>query len=403
MSEATAKPRLLVLTSTFPRWQGDHEPAFVFELARRLTDRFEVTVLAPHAPGAADEERMEGVQVQRFHYAPERLELLAYEGGIPSKLKRRPWMALLVPWFLTAQLLATFRLMRRIGPHVIHAHWLLPSGLIAALVQELPGANFRLVVTAHGADVHLTGGWLSRTLKREVLRSADVVTVVSRALRDRLAESLPQASFEVAPMGVDLRQRFVPEPPLVTDPVLVFAGRLVEKKGVADLLRAMPTIIKRVNGTRLLIVGDGPLRDELHALCRQLGLDDAVEFLGSIPNPQLPQILRRGRLAVLPFRVAADGDQEGLGLVTVEAMGCGIPVITTDLPAIQDVVQDGHTGRLTPPGDPARLAERVIELLGDQPHATTLAENARRAAFARFDWDGVSRRYAQLLSDDVTE
>ena len=80
MSESTGKLRLLVLTSTFPRWHGDHEPAFVFDLARRLTDRFEVTVLAPHAPGALAEEYMDDVRVHRFRYAPERLELLAYEG-----------------------------------------------------------------------------------------------------------------------------------------------------------------------------------------------------------------------------------------------------------------------------------------------------------------------------------
>ncbi|HEY0675481.1 MAG TPA: hypothetical protein VGD25_04670, partial [Immundisolibacter sp.] len=81
MAEPASRPRLLVLTSTFPRWVGDHEPPFVFELSRRLAQQFEVHVLAPHAPGAQLQETLDGVHVQRFRYAPEPLQQLAYDGG----------------------------------------------------------------------------------------------------------------------------------------------------------------------------------------------------------------------------------------------------------------------------------------------------------------------------------
>lgn len=395
------RSRLLVLTSTFPRWQDDHEPAFVFELARRLTDSFDVTVLAPHAPGAADAECMDGVSVERFHYAPERLELLAYDGGIPSKLKRRPWLSLLVPWFLTAQLLAAFRMMRRLRPDVVHAHWLLPSGLIGALLQEMPGAEFRLVVTAHGADVHLTGSWLSRTLKREILRSADLVTVVSKALRDKLSTALPSARFKVAPMGVDLQTRFVPLASDVAEPILVFAGRLVEKKGVIDLLNAMPAILEYVENARLLIAGDGPLADELRGQCKRLTLDDAVEFLGSVPNDRLPEVLRRGQLAILPFRVGIDGDQEGLGLTTIEAMGCGVPVLVAEVPAVHDVVQHDRNGWLVTSGQPKAIADAAIALLQNPQLRQRLAAQARDDVLARFDWAVAADRYRQLLASSL--
>lgn len=401
MTDDEGKPRLLILTTTFPRWADDHEPAFVFELARRLTDRFKVSVLAPHTSGALDEEHMDGVHVSRFHYAPQRLELLAYDGGIPTKLKRKPWLSMLIPWFLSAQMLAAYRLVRRLRPHVVHAHWLLPSGLVGSLLQELPGADYRLVVTAHGADVHLAGSWVSRLMKREVLAAADLVTVVSKALCDKVAGESPSAKLAVAPMGVDLQHRFVPAPPGSDDQTLVFVGRLVEKKGVADLLNAMPMVVARFPAARLLIAGDGPLADELMTLSSRLSLDAAVTFLGSVANAQLPEVLRRARLAVLPFRIAGDGDQEGLGLVTVEAMGCGIPVIASDLPAVRDVVADGVTGRLSPPGDPQRLAALVIELLEDPSQADRLADMARREAFTRFDWQVVSERYSELLADGI--
>jgi glycosyltransferase involved in cell wall biosynthesis len=398
--KGATKRRLLILTTTFPRWPQDHDPPFVFELARRLTDSFEVTVIAPHIRGALENEQMNGVRIHRFRYAPERLELLAYDGGIPSKLRRNPWLLLLVPGFLLANLLAAYRLLRRIQPHVVHAHWLVPGGLVGSLLQELPAAPFRLVVTAHGADVHLGGGRLGSWLKREVLRSADLITVVSNALRDTLEERLPSAHFAVAPMGVDLAKRFTPITRPADTPTLVFAGRLVEKKGVADLLRAMPAILQHVPQTRLLVVGDGPLADELRALSRALDLDLAIEFVGSVPNDALPDIMRKAWLAVFPFRVAEDGDQEGLGLVAIEAMGCGIPVVAADLPAVRDVVTHDQNGWLVPSGDPLAFADAVVKLLTDTQRRTRLAAQARRDALDRFDWSVVAQRYQKLLCID---
>ena len=398
MTDDKGKPRLLVLTTTFPRWPGDHEPPFVFELARRLTDSFDVTVLAPHAPGAAREETTDGVAVRRFRYAPDRLERLAYDGGIPTRLRRHPWLALLLPSFLLAQIGAALQLTRQQQPAVIHAHWLIPGGLVGAIVKELLPGKRRLLITAHGADVHLRDRWPIRALKGLAIDSADTVTIVSRALRDRVRPFVPEGTrLEVASMGVDLHARYIPGQQKRPTATLVFAGRLVEKKGVADLLEAMPRVRDRRPGVRLLIAGHGPLEQELRAHAERLHIDDAVEFLGSVANERLPDTLRRASVAVLPFRTADDGDTEGLGLVAVEAMGCGIPVIVGDVPAIHDVVTHAETGWIVPPGDPAALADAILQLLDDPALANRLAENARRHAVRTFDWSVVAGRYRMLL------
>ena len=398
MTDNDGKPRLLVLTTTFPRWAGDHEPPFVYELARRLTDSFDVTVLAPHAPGAASEEIMDGVAVRRFRYAPDRLEKLAYDGGIPSRLRRHPWLALLLPTFLLAQIGAALKLTRDRRPTVIHAHWLVPGGLVGAILKELLPGRRGLLVTAHGADVHLRDRWPIRTLKRLAIDSADTLTVVSRALRDRVRPFVPEDTrLEVASMGVDLHTRYVPGRQRPRTATLVFAGRLVEKKGVADLLEALQRMREKRPGVRLLIAGHGPLEQDLRSHAKRLQIDDAVEFLGSVPNDRLPEVLRRASLAVLPFRTADDGDTEGLGLVAVEAMGCGIPVIVGDVPAIHDVVTHAETGWIVPPRDPVALADAVTRLLDDPALAERLAENARRHAVSAFDWSVVAERYRVLL------
>lgn len=395
----TARPRLLVLTSTFPRWQNDHEPPFVFELAHRLTERFDVTVLAPHVAGAARKERMNGTNVRRFRYAPARLEQLAYDGGIPTKLRLRPWLILLVPLFLVAQTIAAVRIIRQQRPVAVHAHWIIPCGIIGALSKWFAAEPFHLVITAHGADVHAFNRRPVISLKRWALRSADVVATVSRAMRDRIATITPAADrLVVAPMGVDLQSRFFPPAAPASRCRLLFAGRLVEKKGLTDLLDAVALLRPTFPDLDLVIIGDGPLAQALKEKTERLQLNDTVRFLGSVPNDAVPDIMRTSQLAVFPFKTARGGDEEGLGLVVVEAMGCGVPVVVGAVPAVLDVVEHERNGLLVPSDDPTALAQAIMRLLTDRQFAERLSTQARQDVIGRFDWQSVADTYARLLT-----
>src|SRR5690606_35137689 len=128
--------RLLVIASTYPRWSGDTEPGFVHELSKRLVEDFDVTVLAPHSPGASLFERMDGVVVRRYRYAPVPMETLVNNGGIVTNLQLSRWKYLLVPLFVFFQAWSFWRLLREDKFDVIHAHWLVPQGLIAAVCQS---------------------------------------------------------------------------------------------------------------------------------------------------------------------------------------------------------------------------------------------------------------------------
>ena len=246
------KPRLLVLTTTFPRWVGDREPPFVFELSRRLTANYEVHVLAPHAAGAQREEVLDGLIVHRFRYAPLQLQQLAYEGGILARLRERRWRLLLVPCLLTSQWWALRRLLRQRHFDAIHAHWLIPQALVALLV---PGAaRCALLCTSHGGDLFGLRGPLFARLKRAILARCDGVTVVSTAMRDEVQRLLPGLEPDVIPMGTDLGGLFTPAPDVAraADTVL-FAGRLVEKKGVRHLVDAVALLRRQGRGVTLRI------------------------------------------------------------------------------------------------------------------------------------------------------
>jgi glycosyltransferase involved in cell wall biosynthesis len=394
---------LLVLTSTFPRWRDDKEPRFVELLCLELANYHSVTVLAPHCRGTKTHEVIESdgrvIDVYRFRYCFAGLETLAYNGGILSRIRSNPLSVLLVPFFLTGQLIKMIRLHRRFRYDVIHAHWIIPQGIVAALYRRLSRNAPALLVTSHGGDLFALRGWLLRKLKHWVLGSADQVTVVSEAMKPYCTDlGTDSEKIRVRSMGVDMTTVFKRDDSAARHQGLIFVGRLVEKKGVEYLIRAMKILMRRHPDLPLMIVGDGPDEDSLKSLSNELKLDDNITFAGSKLNSELPALLRSANIFVMPSIVAKSGDQEGLGLVAVEAMGCGCAVVATDLPAVRDTVQHGKTGLVARAADAEDLAAKIETLLDDDALRLRLAKDGNEFARERFDWSVVGADYASLIS-----
>ena len=390
-----------MLTSTLPRWDGDSEPRFVLDLARHLGDDVDIELLAPHAPGAARREMLEGVAVTRFRYWIPRWQSVAYEGGVTWRLKENPLRLLQVPLFLWSMAWHIVRRLRR-EPQIdlIHAHWIIPQGLVAVLVRGLAGRRVPVVTTSHGGDLFGLRGRMWTSLKYWVMRRCEAVTVVSSAMAERVRRIASGCEAKVIPMGTDLRELFTPpkeprRPPLTR---LIFVGRLVEKKGVSCLLEAMKKVVSKHPTATLEIIGHGPLRSELQLQAELAGVDKFVKFSGPVPHATLPERYRRADLAVFPFIEAASGDQEGFGLVMVEAMGCGCVVIASALPAVRDVIRDGETGTLVHPRDVEGLAAAICESLGDPDAALERAARGRRYACAHFDWSASCASFTSIYA-----
>lgn len=399
------RPRLLVLASTYPRWPGDSEPGFVHELSKRLTDRFDTTVLCPHAPGAATSEVLDGVSVVRYRYAPERLETLVNDGGIVTNLRLYRWKYLLLPTFVFAQAWRGWWLSRTEGFDVIHAHWLLPQGWVAAGLQYLGGPKVPFVVTSHGADLYALRGRLFARLKRWVVTRSASATVVSSAMLENLRDIGANADkLSVLSMSVDVSGRFVPDASVrrSTEEIL-FVGRLVEKKGVSHLLNAMPHVLRQRPDARLCIAGFGPEESHLRSLADRLGISGHVNFLGAVSQAELPELYQRAALFVAPFVQASSGDQEGLGLVLVEAIGCGCPVLAGNVPAVRDVLGPEADSCMTDPRDEVGLARRMLDILSDPVGAREQTSRMGHYVRNKFDWDSIAAGYSRLLLKAVTQ
>ena len=319
--------KAVVLTTSYPRHRGDVAGLFVQDAVEHL--------------------RAAGVEVEVVSPASFRHYGIAYGDGIAQNLRARKWLALLLPLFLLSFARAARRAAR--DADVVHAHWL-PSG-IAGCATRRP-----LVVQLWGTDVELAKRlpWLFRP----VLRRARVVVCASTALAAD-ARALGARDARVIPSGVEVPAD-VPAPD--EPPHVLYVGRLSEEKGVRDLAEAAA-------GLPLVVVGDGPLRAVL------------PQAVGFVPHDELGPYYERASVVVVPSR------REGYGVTAREAMAYGRPVVATAVGGLPDAIEDGVTGLLVPPGDPAALRGALEQLLQDEDLRVRLGCAARQRALRDLGWD----------------
>ncbi len=389
MTSAPPRPLLLVTASTFPAAPGDGTPSFVRDLAVGVSDAMATRVVVPAVPGGAARETADGIEVTRYRYFPRRWEDLAY-GAILENVRSRKSRLLQVPFLLTAQYVAVRRAVRAGRPDVLHAHWIIPQGVVGRLAAP----RVPMVVTTLGGDLYALGDPVSRRLKRWVLSRAAAVTVMSEDMRARAIElGADPATTHVMPMGAATAEfaRAAAAPRSPSSRVeLLAVGRLVEKKGFGHLLAALRDVDP--TAWHLTVVGDGPLRAELEAAAEGL----PVTFVGQLSREALAAADARADVAVFPSVRAASGDQDGLPVALLEAMASGCAVVVSDLPGLSDAVTDGASGVIVPHEDVAALRDCLLLLIGNPEERARLGDGARTRA-ADFDVATVARGYADVL------
>lgn len=390
--------KILVAASTFPRWADDTEPAFVYQLCKRLNTEHIVHVLAPHAKGSALKEEVSGLKVHRFRYAPEKWQKITYNGGINANLAKNHFLYFLLPFFFAAQILTFIKLQRQEKYQFIHAHWIIPQGLTAIIAKFfMKGPKPKILITSHGGDLFSLQNKFSHLLKSWVLRQSDHITVVSSVMKTYIIENygVSDKKITIAPMGVDLKNLFASQENRWKDRQgIIFVGRLVEKKGCEYLIRAFAEVEEKTQ-THLTIVGDGPLQQSLINLANELLINN-IEFKGAIENRNIPRLLNEHRIAVIPSIISKNGDQEGLGLTIIEAMGATCLTICSDLAAIHDIINHQKNGLLFPPKKHQELSKLITDNYYS-PTSEAIALQGCKDVNNSFDWDISAHRYRSLF------
>jgi glycosyltransferase involved in cell wall biosynthesis len=334
--------KVTVLTTSYPRRPGDVAGLFVADQVEHLREHgIEMEVVSP---------------ASFRHYG------IAYGSGVAGNLRRRPYLALALPLMLGGFARAARR--ASAGADLVHAHWL-PAGAVAMTT----GKPF--VVQVWGTDVELARR--VPRLARRVLRRARIVIAPSTALAEE-ARQLGAEDVRTIPSGVDLPKAVGDE---ADPPEILYAGRLSPEKGVRELVAA-------ANGLPLVVVGDGPLRDEVSGA------------RGFVPHEELERLYARAAVVTCPSH------REGFGVVCAEAMAHGRPVVAGDVGGLRDLVVHEETGLLVPPKDVEALRGALRRLLADGELRRRFGEAGRARIGERFTWqrfvDETLRAYDDAIS-----
>jgi glycosyltransferase involved in cell wall biosynthesis len=385
--------RILVITSTYPRHEQDYAVPWMREAHRRIVERgHHVTVLAPSYQGLKT-HTIDGVEVQRYRYAPKSIERLTHEEGATYKVRKAYMQLLAIPYIILGCIAAARLAMTR-KFDVIHVHWPFPHGMMGQVARLFSGAA--LVIMSHGAEFSLARRkrWVLPFL-RQSLRAADL-RISNSSDTGRMVEECCGKPCNVLPYGttVQSKEKELPPNPL---PRVLFTGRLIERKGLEYLLEAIPKILQKQKA-EFVITGNGDQREKLERIHKELNLGDSVKFLGFVSNEQLAEEYAKCDIWVNPAITDSWGDVEGLGVGSIEAYSYFKPVVACAVGGIPDTVRNGTTGYLVPEKNSDALANAIIDLLENPEKRREFGKAGFKFAQKTFSWSRITNDLEELYS-----
>ena len=278
---------------------------------------------------------------------------------------------------------------------VCHAIFGFPSGMIAYLNRK----RLPYIISLRGSDVPGFNQRFSaqyvilKPVFRRIWRKAAAVIANSEGLRD-LALQTDDLPIGVIPNGVDTEEFAPAEAFTAPGPRLICVSRLIERKGIDYLIRAMPAVIERHPRATLSILGEGNIKEQLDELVRSMGLSEAVSLPGRVAHEDLPARYREADVFVLPSK------NEGMSNTVLEAVASGLPVVGTTVGGNDALVSDGDNGFLVPPEDSAALAEAILRVAESPESAREMGRRSRRIA-ETMSWRQVAEKYAALYASSA--
>lgn len=396
--------KVLVLAHSYPHAANRTIGGFVHEQVKALREYCEVLVVSPTPFGSSVMRRIksywpyyaerpgktyiEGIEVYhpRYPHTPTKWGLALDAHAMRFAL-----------WSLFAKLKTTW------DYDLVHAHSICPDGSCAVWLGRRLGTP--VVCTIHGSDVNIypQETCLTRKVTQQAIREANALVTVSAALSEKTRElENPRGVLRVIPNGADLSIFTLQEPDLCREKtglprgkrIIVYASRLAEAKGLSELLVAFRRVLQQERDAWLVLLGDGPYRDTLIRETAQLGLGEAVHFVGRKPHSHVAEWMGAADLVVLPSWT------EGSPLPVYEALACGRPMVASDVGGIREIITSDDYGLLVPPRDPEALAEGLLRALRREWDAQRIRQHG-----SRYSWARVARQlvdlYGEVLADQA--
>ncbi|MDP2638339.1 MAG: glycosyltransferase family 4 protein [Candidatus Levybacteria bacterium] len=358
---------VLLITSTFPHGPHDNQVPWLSLLLRQLKEKgVNPVVYAPSYRGSVS-HTYHSIPVVRFRYAPKFLEILTHGEGAVFKLRQKPWLFIVSFLYLFFGIIEIMRMHRKYKFDVVHVHWPFPQGLFGIIAKKLFHA--KLVLTFHGAEFSLMRRLpFGTAILKTILRNSDKV-VANSSFTKKLIQEIEPIDVSIIPFSsAVIVDKIKEKEKHFSDKKykILFIGRLIERKGVSFLVDAVK-ILRRKNIPVLLdIVGNGPLHGAIKDHVDRLGLNDYIKLHQGVNEENLSKFYKNCDVFVLPAIIDKWGDTEGLGVVLIEAMSFGKPVVASNVGGISNVVKNNENGFLVEEKNPQALAG-ALQTLFDQP------------------------------------
>ena len=399
--------RILTITSSYPKFEGDTTAPFVESIAKALVRRGHTLTVVLPARSDLSLVPIPGVRFRPYRYAPaERLEVFGYAEALKADVAVR-WATYAVsPLAILRGALALRTEARRERYDVVHAHWVVPNGATARLA--LGSSPLPLVVSLHGSDVFLSE-------RKSIFRRAARIAFAGAAAATACSEDLASRSLAIGarmvptviPYGVDT-ETFRPDRNkaralrrslgLDEDGFVALAvGRLVRKKGFEYLVDAAAELSRRGAPVTILIAGRGDLKSELESRARGQGVGALVKLIGNVERDALPSYFAMANAVVVPSVRDEAGNVDGLPNVLLEAMASGSAIVASEVAGIPQATRAGREALLVPEKSATALAEAIDKLSKSTELAGNLGSAARRRAEEAFSWDLVGERFETVL------
>jgi glycosyltransferase involved in cell wall biosynthesis len=395
--------KLCLVTTSYPRYEGDFAGAFLSHLCKELARlAVEVRVIVPNDTRSKQHEKNGNIAIKRFNYFLRRFQRIAYGyGGILINLKNNPWLMFLLPFFAGGFFVHVFRAARK--SDLIHVNWI-PTGYMCAVVKLI--LKKPLILTIRGKDMNLYQSQqkLFRLLSRMLFPHIDLFTTVSKEFAHFLTnEGLirPEKIF-VVPNGVSdieieaqrLRQHKIAHGVPQEGFKAIYVGSLTKLKGIRWLIHAWKFVAKEAPTAKLLIIGDGDDRKHLGTMARKLGVGENIIFYGHQPTYAIPYWLACADIFVLPSLF------EGRPNAVLEAFQSQLPVVATNIAGIREIVDDSVNGFLVPGKDSRALSVKILQLFSSERLRKKMGRAGKESIRARgLTWENCAERYLGLYKN----
>jgi glycosyltransferase involved in cell wall biosynthesis len=407
--------KIIMLTSTFPQNKSDYRARWILELGQELRKNNIISIIiVPHSMKLEKSDIIEGIEVKRFKYAPEKFEILGYGTFLPhestdSKIKTIILyirnISLFLP-FLASMFISSTHVCRREKIDAIISHWAFPAGLIGILVNKIFGIPSILQI--YGTDLVFLKRFKLKWLGRYIMNhSSDVIAISQYTKNLAIDFGVNPEKIKIVPVGsyypidnsehdlIALKNNLG----LVNENVIFTIHRLIPLKGTSYLIRAMSMVIKSYPNAKLIIGGEGPEKEKLEELAKELCIEENVLFVGRISEKELPLYYNLCDIYAIPSIKDKWGNAEGLGMPVIEAMSYGKPVVGFDVGGPKYTIQDGINGYSVEEKDWEEMGNKILLLLEKPNLMEKIGESANKL-YEQYKWKNVAKDCKKVIKND---